>query len=301
MDLSTLNDDEFENLTYDILCQKGLMNARWRNPGADGGRDIEGDYLINDISGFSRLEKWYIECKHYSSSIGWEIIWPKIAYAESNSATILLLVTSNKITNPARNEIDKWNLKEHRAKVRCWTHAELERELQRQPWLLAKYNLSPQPVNDTLIGLKDIMILLLHYCNSLKADSYIGSKIDPAKIDLISSISEMAMEKINTSEKVGKTMMRSFINSADGFDWLINGDLMDSLLLDCSSLRVALSFLRVHFQKPTIKLSQTPQGIDLGIDDFGFSSEKLMKSICLIGNFTIAPESGRLKIWPNRR
>lgn len=301
MNFSILNDDEFENITYDILTQKGLLNIRWRTPGADGGRDIEGYHLINDISGQSRLEKWYIECKHYSSSLNWEIIWPKIAYAESNSAEVLLIVTSNKLTNPARNEIDKWNLKEHRVKIRCWTHVELERELQHLRWISAKYNLSSLPINDTLIGLKDIMVLLLHYCSSISSEAYIGDVIDRPKIELIAAISEMLMQKINESEKLGKPIFHPFKNSADGFEWLKNGELLDSHNYDCSTLRVAMTFLRKHFRISEIELRAESACIDIGIIDADFSSAKIIQNICLIGNFTISSESGRLKLWQNHR
>jgi hypothetical protein len=36
----TLTPTEFENLVFDLLISRGMVNVAWRTPGADGGRDI---------------------------------------------------------------------------------------------------------------------------------------------------------------------------------------------------------------------------------------------------------------------
>jgi hypothetical protein len=42
--LHDLSPRQFENVVYDLVSAAGLRNAVWRTPGADGGRDIEGDF-----------------------------------------------------------------------------------------------------------------------------------------------------------------------------------------------------------------------------------------------------------------
>src|SRR6185503_13599865 len=92
--LRALTPTEFENLSYDLLVLSGLRNATWRTPGPDAGRDIEGEYLTVDLSETLSLERWYVECKHYTSAIDWPTIFAKIAYAQNHRADFLLLVTT---------------------------------------------------------------------------------------------------------------------------------------------------------------------------------------------------------------
>jgi Restriction endonuclease len=69
--LKRLQPEQFENLTYDILLLSGVQNLRWRTPGTDGGRDLEGDLTTVDFSGETVKQRWYIECKRYAQSINW--------------------------------------------------------------------------------------------------------------------------------------------------------------------------------------------------------------------------------------
>lgn len=59
--ISDLSPTEFENLIYDLMVAKGMVNVVWRTPGADGGRDIEADSIHRDISDALGFSKWYIE------------------------------------------------------------------------------------------------------------------------------------------------------------------------------------------------------------------------------------------------
>lgn len=59
----------FENLVYDLLVRRGLGNVKWRTPGADGGRDIESEYMVYDFSGSARVERWYVECKRQRQAV----------------------------------------------------------------------------------------------------------------------------------------------------------------------------------------------------------------------------------------
>lgn len=51
--MKTLSPTAFEHLIFDLMILTGLRNVVWRSPGADGGRDIEGDFLtvVSAISG----------------------------------------------------------------------------------------------------------------------------------------------------------------------------------------------------------------------------------------------------------
>src|SRR5689334_4421657 len=93
--IARLSPGQFENLTFDCMKAAGLKNVVWRTPGADGGRDIEGYAFDRDLSGQDVVQKWYVECKLYSSSLDWPTIWNKISYADAQGADFLLVVTNS--------------------------------------------------------------------------------------------------------------------------------------------------------------------------------------------------------------
>lgn len=67
--MKAMHPSAFENLTYDLLFLSGIRNLRWRTPGSDGGRDLEGEFTVIDFAGDHIIQKWYIECKRYASSL----------------------------------------------------------------------------------------------------------------------------------------------------------------------------------------------------------------------------------------
>lgn len=141
MDLSAI---EFENLIFDLVVVSGMVNVSWRTPGADGGRDIEGIFYEMDVSGTSRIRKWYVECKRYSQSVDWPTIYKKIAHADSHQADFLLLCTTSTFSPAAITEVERWNSQRRPLLIRLWPKHELENQLKRHPDLLLKYGLGPR-------------------------------------------------------------------------------------------------------------------------------------------------------------
>lgn len=119
-----------------------MSNVSWRTPGADGGRDLEGQHLHVDLSGEIRLESWYVECKRYSSSLDWPTVFGKLAYAENAGADFLLLCTNSTLSPACKNEVSRRESRRLTPKIRAWEGPQLERLIARESILLAKYNLS---------------------------------------------------------------------------------------------------------------------------------------------------------------
>lgn len=140
--LSDLSPTEFENLIYDLMIAKGMVNVVWRTPGADGGRDIEAESVQQDASGFQSFAKWYVECKRYSSSVDWTTIHPKLAYADSARAEYLLLCTNSKFTPQAVNCCNQWNEARRFPKLRLWAGHDLATHLASFPDLEYRYALA---------------------------------------------------------------------------------------------------------------------------------------------------------------
>jgi len=143
--ISKLEPRDFENLAFDLLQSAGLRNMVWRTPGADGGRDIEGHFLLNDLSGAITVQKWYVECKRYSSAVDWPTLWGKIAYADNQEADYLLLVTNNNPSPQCETQLSAWNAQRRRVQVRVWRGYEIEKILEGYPAVAAKYGLRDKP------------------------------------------------------------------------------------------------------------------------------------------------------------
>lgn len=118
--ISDLSPTQFENLTLDLVRAVGFRNVVWRTPGADGGRDIQAEENFSDLTGADTKQKWYVECKRYSSSVDWPTLWKKIAYADSHGADFLLLATNSQPSPPCETEIAQWNAKRRRPAIRVW-------------------------------------------------------------------------------------------------------------------------------------------------------------------------------------
>jgi len=116
-----------------------MSNAKWRTPGSDGGRDVEGEVVETDFSGHLKAERPYIECKRYSSAIDWPTAHNKLSYALNQGADCLLIVTTSNLSTQCRDQVGLWNRNQRRPLVRDWSAAELEQIVSREPIILAKY------------------------------------------------------------------------------------------------------------------------------------------------------------------
>ena len=143
--LNDLTSTEFENLIFDLMVSRGMTNVRWRTPGADGGRDIEGTITESDLSGAQVTRRWFIECKRYASSVAWPTIYSKLSYADSHQANFLLLCTTSTFSPTAITQVDAWNSSHRSVAIRLWPKHELDLQLRRHPDLLLKYRLSKAP------------------------------------------------------------------------------------------------------------------------------------------------------------
>ena len=215
--ISDLTPTEFENLTYDLLQFVGLRNLVWRTPGADGGRDIEGVEVRNDLSGNVSVVRWYVECKQYTNSIDWPTIWKKIAYAESNEASFLLLVTSNNPTPTAETEITKWNLRRDAVQIRVWRGYQLDQHLASYPSVRVKYGLAEAAASDV-----EFLPLLLEITKMAQA-SYVANDFgsDPVPgLEAAAALAELVSLRMDQVRRHGHPVAEGLVNVAPDYGWL---------------------------------------------------------------------------------
>jgi hypothetical protein len=241
--LRGLHPTQFENVVYDLVTCAGLRNTIWRTPGADGGRDIEGELPTTDFSGFHVTMKWYVECKRYASSVDWPTVWGKIAYAENHAADFLLIVTTSALSPQCKTEVSTWNGKRRRPAVRFWDETSLEQVLMQYPGVLVKHGLAADskltPASFMLLAEKTSRVVQAAFGVSEMANQ------DNAALEAASALSELLTVRIADAESGRKFRNYPFQPAIDGYRWLsITGDMAELSSFDRHGLRAILTLLR---------------------------------------------------------
>jgi hypothetical protein len=148
MTFNHLSDGDFEEFTYDLLSSLGFSNLSWRRGSgmggatADQGRDIVGQRLEQDVDGHSRLERWFVQCKHFEKGVPPEKLHGTVAWASAERPAVLLIVASNFLSNSSKNWLENYE-RENRPpfRVKLWERKDLERFASSRPELASKYKL----------------------------------------------------------------------------------------------------------------------------------------------------------------
>ncbi len=205
--INTLSDTDFENLTHDLVVCLGMKNVSWRSPGSDGGRDIEADVVREDPTGEVFSESWFIECKRYSSSVSWPLVYEKVAYAESNNVDVLLIVTNAKLTPSCLNEVSKWNAQRRTLRITHIDGPRLKIRLESYPLLLAKYGLVSAPAHYP-VSFKEVAEILATLCSAAEAEIALEA-VDSVAADAAFEFSRMLATNIAKIENYGHFAKRN--------------------------------------------------------------------------------------------
>jgi hypothetical protein len=241
--LKLLSPTQFENVVYDLVTSAGLRNAVWRTPGSDGGRDIEGEMVSVDFSGYHMNLKWYIECKRYASSVDWPTVWEKISYADSHRADFLLVVTTAALSPQCKSEVSTWNARRRKPAVRSWEGTVLEQMLIQYPSILVKHGLATDkkltPASFMSLAQQTSKVVQAAHGHSEVANH------DNAALEAASALSELLTVRLRDAES-GATFIKSpFKPSVDNFEWLtVGGDHKELGTFDRHGLRAVLALLR---------------------------------------------------------
>ncbi len=99
---------KFEQLCADMINAMGYTDINWRKGGGDSGRDIEATLLRKHPDGSTQsAEKWFFECKKYSSGINVSDISVKINWAGAERADYLVFMSNSYLTNPCHGYCTK--------------------------------------------------------------------------------------------------------------------------------------------------------------------------------------------------
>ncbi len=104
---NSITSRQFEEICFELLIKQGFNNIKWRQGGADSGRDLEASKTIGLFNFQTYYEKWFFECKHYSGGVPPAELNSKIAWADAEQPDHLVLFISSYLTTGARDFIDK--------------------------------------------------------------------------------------------------------------------------------------------------------------------------------------------------
>lgn len=287
----------FENVSYDLLASMGLVNLIWRTPGADGGRDIEGDLYKLDFSSSFIKERWYIECKRYSGSIDWPTVHGKLSYANNHGADYLLFVTTATFSPKCRDEVKEWNLKNKTPQIRCWPGYELEERLPKFPKILLKYGLiSATPIQAPAF-LDLTMQIAKATSSALGRDSLLTESGENKELVFSAALSELLLARMQQFDSKKMTFAEPLILPIDAFDWVNFAS--DKYPFDRYAFRALLTLLHLVSKAQNIQVSKViDQQTIIEVDSLAVtaSTDTLLQMLAFWGHFKAELQDGKVVV-----
>jgi len=144
-----LTDTEFEEFCFELLKEMKFNKVSWRKgtgkstSPADSGRDIEANFIIKEIDGEARTEKWFFECKQHTAGVSPTKIQGALAWASAKRPDKLVIICSNFLSNRCKDYIEEYE-RENKPffKIKVWELKDLEDLAYGKIKLLNKYKLS---------------------------------------------------------------------------------------------------------------------------------------------------------------
>ncbi len=185
--LNHLDDVSFEEFCYDLLSEMGFSNLSWRkgtglsSSPSDNGRDIDCEYIVTEIDGEIKVEKWFVECKHYVKGVPAGKLESALAWASASDVNVVLFAISNFLSNSAKNYLEKYeDSNSPKFRIKVWEKPEFEKLTLGKSRLKRKYNISGEfPILEILhpahiLLLKEITFNTIDYffelCDQLEED-----------------------------------------------------------------------------------------------------------------------------------
>jgi hypothetical protein len=299
-----LTPTQFENLAYDLLTWRGLKNAVWRTPGADGGRDIEGEFEVQDLSGTYQKQKWYTDCKLYTKSVDWPTVYQKLSYADNHNADFLLIVCTPSVSPNCRTEIDTWNRKSKKIQIRVWEPHFLEQLLIEHPEIAIKHGFKKATLLEAP-GFVDLAIEASKCADAAYSRHFFNSDSDSPELELASALANFLSEKMQAPGiNQLNPSTQAFKQFEDSYEWLQCSTAVASKshTLSSHAVRAILCVLRLATgggQRITLKISNCDFLITLENDQpivLSNGSLKLMRTIGLFGSAEIDIKENQLVV-----
>lgn len=118
--VGALGDRSFEELSYRILNKLGFEGVKPRGGSADGGRDLEGERTYLEPDNKTKItEKYWFECKCYSSTIPWKEICDKLHSAVLEKVDKFIILSNRGLSPDAQDHVKKF-METNKLKIIEW-------------------------------------------------------------------------------------------------------------------------------------------------------------------------------------
>ncbi|HUH50657.1 MAG TPA: restriction endonuclease [Flavobacterium sp.] len=106
IDFQLITPTQFEQLCFKLISKIGYEKVRWRQGGADNGRDIQAVKRVqNDLVLYDDI--WFFECKHYVGGVPPAEFESKFAWANAKQPEHLVFILSSHITNNGETYLEE--------------------------------------------------------------------------------------------------------------------------------------------------------------------------------------------------
>lgn len=134
-DFAELDAIEFEEFCFELLSSlEHVVAVDWRKgtpkpaSPSDRGRDIVADVERIDIDGSKHVERWFIDCKHYSKGVPPEALHGLLAWAQAERPDVALVIASGFLANAAKDWIDDYQRNNRPPfRIKHWERPQLDR------------------------------------------------------------------------------------------------------------------------------------------------------------------------------
>jgi len=226
--LDHLSDTQFEEFCYDLLIELGVANISWRKgtglstSPSDRGRDIQCQFTVREFDGRTKLETWFVECKHYVQGVPPAKIEAALTWAKAERPHKLLFVISNFLSNPAKDFIENYQRNERPYfEIRVWEKPDLEKLTVDKTKIRRKYDIGGDFPHIELLHSIHIMYSKTLHVNSLDYLFEILDSIDAVRRDKVFALTyDMVINpRYRESEHENQTLRELMIDevSYDAF------------------------------------------------------------------------------------
>ncbi len=226
-----LSPTDFEEFSSDLLGALNFVNIDWRkgtpltSSPADKGRDIVAHQIRKDIDGSVRLEKWFVDCKHFKKAVPAKELDNLLTWAQAERPDVALFVVSGYLSNSAKEHLETYERNNRPPfKIKYWELPQIEKLARRKFSLLRKYDVIDDPIRSVPEILKaegeffdriwyDRKLVLQH--NVRSGEETIDPEIKKGML--------AAMKRVE-AKYGGRKALRSYYK--DDFEWgMLNGKL----------------------------------------------------------------------------
>jgi len=239
--IGTLGDKTFEELTYRILTKLSFEEVKPRGGSADGGRDLEGKRTYLELDNQTKnIEKYWFECKCYSSTIPWREVCDKLHSAVLEKVDKFIILSNRGLSPDAQDHVQKF-METNKIKIIEWCGFKFLDILFQHNDLCETYfpgipiSNSPPEKNKPNHILKAVFNLTEGFGIELKTEIPQGIKVDNENIKNI-IFEALRKIKINSLDLDNETKSKLFYNVAMIFSQF--GFNLDAMTFIDNSLKI---------------------------------------------------------------